>query len=121
MMTDADKDLIGSQLKTMYTSKERIERALELREQLFHLANSFSGEDLDELTGRETGEVAGFIHGACNQLLKAEQEYDGAYKGASRENMTDFFSRMGHGAVHSEMYADLVSELCLGERDEKDS
>ena len=120
-MKEEDKELVGHELAGKYNSRERMDMVMELREQLFSLANSFtmSDDEVDELTGNFTGEVAGFIHGACNQLLKADKEYEGEYEGAGREQMTDFFSRMGHGASQSEMFADLASELCLGSRDEK--
>ena len=44
--------------------KSGIERALELRSELFDIANSFSGE--------ETGNVAILLHEACNLIVTAE-------------------------------------------------
>ena len=44
--------------------KEGIERALEIKEELFSIANSYSGE--------ETGEAAMLLHEACNNILKAK-------------------------------------------------
>lgn len=46
-------------------SAVRIERAMELRKELFDLANSFAGD--------ETGHVAVLLHGACNHILWAKQ------------------------------------------------
>ena len=46
-------------------SAVRIARAMELRNELFDIANSFAGE--------ETGYVAVLLHGACNHILWAKQ------------------------------------------------
>ena len=43
--------------------KKGIERAMELREELFKIANSFGGDT--------TGVVAVILHGACNSIVKA--------------------------------------------------
>lgn len=43
-----------------------IERALEIREELFDIANSYAGD--------RTGHVAMMLHQACNHILYAEDE-----------------------------------------------
>ena len=45
------------------SAAERMEKALKLREQLFELANSFSGN--------ETGNAAVMLHESCNWVIRA--------------------------------------------------
>jgi hypothetical protein len=52
---------------SFWDSKEaaRIEKAINMRRELFDLANSFAGDEL--------GEVAIYLHEACNNILRAEK------------------------------------------------
>ena len=45
---------------------ERIKRAMELRSELFDIANSFSG--------KKTGYIAVILHQACNKILEAVEK-----------------------------------------------
>ena len=47
----------------------RIDRMMELRSELFDLANSFAGE--------ETGTAATILHEACNNILRAKSWLEG--------------------------------------------
>ncbi len=54
---------------------EHMHRAMQLREELFNLANSFAGD--------EYGHIAGVLHQACNEILYAERDLvvlDDSYK-----------------------------------------
>ena len=48
----------------MKTTKERIDRAMEIRDELFQLANSFAGD--------ETGHVAMELHQSVNCISRAK-------------------------------------------------
>lgn len=50
------------------STRTRMARAMELREELFDLANSFAGD--------VTGEVAVQLHTACNYIVWAENTLD---------------------------------------------
>jgi hypothetical protein len=44
---------------------KQINRAMELRKELFDIANSFAGD--------ETGDIAIMLHESCNWILRAKQ------------------------------------------------
>ena len=67
------------------SNKTGMERALELREELFSIANSYAGE--------ETGYVACMLHEACNAIVRAKKTLDGTYD-AEHEVMARFVNRM---------------------------
>jgi len=52
----------------MKTEQERIDRAMELRDELFDLANSFAGD--------KTGTAAVLLHESCNGILRAKKWLD---------------------------------------------
>ncbi len=50
-------------------SQQIIERALEIRKELFDLAN--------KLAGNKNGDAAVLLHGACNQIIWAKEAAEG--------------------------------------------
>ena len=48
--------------------RKNMKRAMEIRAELFDLANSFAGE--------RTGIIAVQLHGACNEILRAKRDAD---------------------------------------------
>ena len=51
----------------MKTKSEFMAEAMEIRSRLFDIANAFSGD--------ETGTVAVLLHGACNEILWANERF----------------------------------------------
>ena len=67
------------------SEKAGIERALEIRTELFDIANSYAG--------KEHGHAAGILHEACNCILRADRAIKGTYD-AEPEVMGRYFARM---------------------------
>lgn len=59
------KESIMSQNNSSQENQAKIDRAMELRSELFEIANSFAGD--------ETGDVAVMLHESCNCIFRAKE------------------------------------------------